>query len=57
MAVVFLYQAFVIPFEISALAIVLSFWSDDIPIWAVCLVVIILYAYVWPSHSSRDQAH
>lgn len=41
---VFLYLALLIPFEISALAIILSFWSDDIPIWAVCLAAIILYA-------------
>lgn len=39
----FLYEALLIPFEITALNLVLSFWRDDIPVWAVCLAVIILY--------------
>ncbi|KAI4854492.1 hypothetical protein E4T44_00138 [Aureobasidium sp. EXF-8845] len=32
-----LYELCSIPFEISALSSVLSFWGDDIPTWAVCL--------------------
>ncbi|KAF2676912.1 general amino acid permease-like protein AGP2 [Lentithecium fluviatile CBS 122367] len=39
----FLYEALLIPFEITALNLVLSFWRDDIPVWAVCIAVIILY--------------
>ncbi|KAF7554894.1 hypothetical protein G7Z17_g2628 [Cylindrodendrum hubeiense] len=39
----FLYEATMIPFEISAINLVLTFWRDDIPVWAVCLVCIILY--------------
>lgn len=42
----FLYEAILIPFEISALTIVLSFWRDDIPVWAVCLACIILYGII-----------
>jgi L-asparagine transporter-like permease len=42
---VFLYEAFVIPFEISALAIVVQYWSDNVPIWSMVLMCIILYAY------------
>jgi amino acid transporter len=29
----FIYEAILIPFEISALTLVLSFWSSDIPPW------------------------
>ena len=39
----FFYEALLIPFEITALNLVLSFWRDDIPVWAVCIAVIILY--------------
>lgn len=42
----FLYEAILIPFEISALCLVLTFWRDDIPIWAVCLACIALYALI-----------
>ncbi|KAL0932495.1 amino acid permease [Colletotrichum truncatum] len=40
----FLYEAFLIPFEISALNLVLTFWRDDIPVAAVCVACIVLYA-------------
>lgn len=40
----FFYEALAIPFEITALSLVLSFWRDDIPPWAVCLACIVLYA-------------
>jgi len=40
----FLYEALLIPFEITALNIVLRFWRDDIPVAAVCAAVIVLYA-------------
>ncbi|KAK8022137.1 amino acid permease/ SLC12A domain-containing protein [Apiospora rasikravindrae] len=40
----FLYEALLIPFEITALNIVLSFWRDDIPTVAVCCACIVLYA-------------
>ncbi|KAG9710390.1 putative amino acid permease, partial [Aureobasidium melanogenum] len=39
----FLYEALLIPFEITALSTVLDFWSDDIPGWAIPLACIILY--------------
>jgi yeast amino acid transporter len=39
----FLYEALLIPFEISALNLVLSYWRDDIPVAAVVAVCIILY--------------
>jgi yeast amino acid transporter len=40
----FLYEALLIPFEITALCTVLSYWRDDIPAAAVIAVAIVLYA-------------
>jgi amino acid transporter len=40
----FLYEAVLIPWEISALNLVLTFWRDDIPTAAVCCACIVLYA-------------
>lgn len=40
----FFYEALLIPFEITAINIVLSFWRDDIPVAAVCAACIALYA-------------
>ena len=42
----FLYEALLIPFEITALNLVLSYWRSDIPVAAVCASCIVLYAYV-----------
>ncbi|KAL7621982.1 hypothetical protein AAE478_007483 [Parahypoxylon ruwenzoriense] len=39
----FLFQVIVIPFEITALSLVLSFWSENIPIAAICGGCIVLY--------------
>ncbi|ORY08767.1 general amino acid permease-like protein AGP2 [Clohesyomyces aquaticus] len=40
----FFYEALLIPFEITALNLVLTFWRDDIPVAAVCAACIVLYA-------------
>jgi amino acid transporter len=40
----FLYEALLIPFEITALNLVLSYWRDDIPAGAVIAACIVLYA-------------
>ncbi|KAF2138212.1 uncharacterized protein K452DRAFT_277212 [Aplosporella prunicola CBS 121167] len=42
----FIYEAILVPFEISSLCMVLTYWRDDIPVWAVCLACIILYAVI-----------
>ncbi|KAI1121724.1 histidine permease [Nemania abortiva] len=42
----FLYEAILIPFEITALNLVLTFWTDKIPVAAICVIVIILYAII-----------
>ena len=36
----FFYEALLIPFEITALNLVLSFWRDDIPTAAVCALAL-----------------
>lgn len=46
----FIYMALTVPFEISAVNLLLSYWRDDIPVAAVCLVCIALYTYGKPPH-------
>lgn len=41
-----------IPFEITAINLILSYWRDDIPVAAVCAVCIVLYAYGFPTGDS-----
>ncbi|KAE8148737.1 amino acid permease-domain-containing protein [Aspergillus avenaceus] len=40
----FLYEAIMIPFEITAISMVLSFWRNDIPPAAICVACIVIYA-------------
>ncbi|KAF2439876.1 AAT family amino acid transporter [Karstenula rhodostoma CBS 690.94] len=42
----FLYEAVLIPFEISALNLVLTYWRDDIPVAAVVAGCIVLYGII-----------
>lgn len=42
----YFYEALLIPFEITALNLVLSFWRDDIPVAAVCAACVVLYGSV-----------
>lgn len=37
----FIYEALLIPFEITALTLVLGFWSDNIPAWAIPIACIV----------------
>jgi amino acid transporter len=46
-------EAVLIPWEISALNLVLTFWRDDIPLAAVCAACIVLYGYAWVFSSSQ----
>jgi amino acid transporter len=48
----FFYEAILIPFEIVALNLVLTFWRDDIPVAAVCCACIVAYGYVTLLHIS-----
>lgn len=42
----FLYEAILIPFEISALNLILKFWSDSIPVGAICAACIVSYGII-----------
>lgn len=42
----YLYEAAMIPFEISAINLVLTFWRDDIPVAAVCAACVVLYGVI-----------
>ncbi|RYP66720.1 hypothetical protein DL769_005952 [Monosporascus sp. CRB-8-3] len=42
----FLYEAFLIPFEISALNLVITFWTDKVPVAAICIACIVLYTLI-----------
>lgn len=44
----FLYEAILIPFEISALNLVIKFWSDSVPVGAICAACIVTYGYLLP---------
>ncbi|KAI4715630.1 putative amino acid permease [Aureobasidium sp. EXF-10727] len=44
----FIYEALLVPFEVTALSTVLDFWSSDIPPWAIPLCCIILYGATSP---------
>lgn len=41
----FFFEVFAIPYEIAAVNLVLTYWTDKIPVAAVCAACIILYAY------------
>lgn len=40
----FVFEAFLVPFEITAINVILRFWTDKIPVWAVIIITLILYA-------------
>lgn len=39
----FFFEVFAIPFEITAVSLVLQFWTDRIPVAAICVVCLLLY--------------
>ncbi|RJE19495.1 Amino acid permease [Aspergillus sclerotialis] len=42
----FIYEALMIPFEITAINLILNYWRDDIPVAAVCAACIVLYGLI-----------
>ncbi|KIW04922.1 uncharacterized protein PV09_04091 [Verruconis gallopava] len=42
----FIYEAVLIPFEMTAFAILLTFWTDQIPVAATVAFLIVLYAFL-----------
>lgn len=45
----FFYQVFLIPFEIVALTLVVSYWNDRVPVYVICVGCIVLYGCVFRS--------
>ena len=50
----FLFEGLLIPFEITAIDLILTFWRDDIPSAAVISAIIFLYAYVLSAMNRRN---
>ena len=42
----FVFEAFLVPFEITACNVIIHFWSDVVPAGGIIAIVIVLYAYV-----------
>ena len=53
----YLYLGLIVPFEISALSLVFSYWSPHIPVAAICAACFVLYVQVliYPERRSRRQ--
>jgi len=44
----FVFEAFLVPFEIVACNIIISFWSDAVPTGVMIAIILVLYGYVLP---------
>ena len=42
----YFFEVLAIPFEITAVCLVLRYWTDVIPVWAICTVCLLLYAII-----------
>lgn len=42
----FFFQAVQVPFEVTAVNLLIQFWTEKIPVWAIILIVLTLYLYV-----------
>lgn len=49
----FVYEAILIPFEVTAFNLVLHFWTDKIPVEATISFVLVLYVYAVSPMSKR----
>ncbi|EKG19081.1 Amino acid/polyamine transporter I [Macrophomina phaseolina MS6] len=49
----FIFEALLIPFEITAFDLILTFWSDEIPSAAIITACIVLYGWVLPESPKR----
>ena len=41
----FVFEAFLVPFEIVACNIIITFWSDAVPTGAIIAIIIVLYGW------------
>ena len=42
----FFFEAIEVPFEMTATHIILQFWTDKIPTWAIIVILLVTYGYV-----------
>ncbi|KAI0016999.1 amino acid permease/ SLC12A domain-containing protein [Xylariomycetidae sp. FL0641] len=42
----FVFEAALVPFEVTACNVIIHFWSDIVPTWAIIAIVLVLYALV-----------
>lgn len=53
----FFYEALVVPFEITALGLVIGYWSDNVPVAAVCAGCVVAYMYVLEDVVENEHTH
>jgi len=41
----FAFEAILVPFEITACNVIITYWSDVVPVGAIIAIVIVLYGY------------
>lgn len=42
----FIFQAAMVPFEVTACNLIITYWSDAVPVAAIIVIVLVLFAYV-----------
>jgi yeast amino acid transporter len=53
----FIFEAALVPFEVTACNVIIHFWSDAVPAGGIIAIVLVLYAYAIPlSCSASGQA-
>jgi amino acid transporter len=45
----FVFEAALVPFEVTACNLIINYWTDKIPIVAVIVIVLVLYMFVQPA--------
>jgi amino acid transporter len=49
----FVFEAALVPFEITACNMIINYWSDVIPVSGVIVIVLVLYMYVTSSERQK----
>jgi len=39
----FVFEAAMVPFEITACNVIIHYWSDIVPVWAIIIITLVLY--------------
>ena len=45
----FIFEAAMVPFEITACNIIITYWSDAVPVAAIIVIILVLFVCVMPS--------